>query len=34
LLGEHPRVREVGVNPLIARGAEAVAVDALVLMGE
>jgi acetyltransferase len=34
LLGEHPRVREVDVNPLIARGAEAVAVDALVLVGE
>jgi acetyltransferase len=34
LLGDYPGVREVDVNPLLARGAEAVAVDALVLVGE
>jgi acetyltransferase len=32
LLADHPRVREIDVNPLIARGAEAVAVDALLIL--
>ena len=31
-LADHPRVREIDVNPLIVRGGDAVAVDALVLL--
>ena len=32
LLADHPRVGEVDVNPLIVRGGDAVAVDALVML--
>ena len=32
VLADHPRVREIDVNPLIARNADAVAVDALVML--
>ncbi|HEV8439323.1 MAG TPA: acetate--CoA ligase family protein [Methylomirabilota bacterium] len=32
VLVNHPRIREIDVNPLIARGDEAVAVDALVIL--
>jgi acetyltransferase len=32
VLADHPRVREIDVNPLIVRGSEAVAVDALVVL--
>jgi acetyltransferase len=31
-LADHSRIREIDVNPLIVRGAEAVAVDALVIL--
>jgi hypothetical protein len=34
LLADHPRVVELDVNPLIARGAEILAVDALVIMDQ
>ena len=34
LLADHPRIAEVDVNPLIARGADLVAVDALLLLGD
>jgi acetyltransferase len=33
LLAEHPAIVELDVNPLIARGAQVVAVDALVIVG-
>ncbi len=32
VLADHPRVREIDVNPLIVQGSEAVAVDALVVL--
>jgi len=32
LLADYPRVGEVDVNPLIVRGGDAVAVDALVIL--
>ena len=32
ILADHPRVREIDVNPLVVRGDSAVAVDALVLL--
>ena len=32
VLADHPRIREIDVNPLIARHGEAIAVDALVIL--
>jgi hypothetical protein len=32
LLVEHPEIGELDVNPLIARGAQVIAVDALVIV--
>jgi hypothetical protein len=32
LLVDHPRIHELDVNPLIARGADAIAVDALIVL--
>jgi hypothetical protein len=32
VLADHPRIREIDVNPLIVRGVDAIAVDALVVV--
>jgi len=32
VLVDHPRIREIDVNPVIARGSDAIAVDALVIL--